>query len=135
MSIPMVVTTVSGLSPMPEPIPQAVVATFLSPVAAKPLLVGFAIGLHLLYGGIFGALLTVTTRPVTIWKGLGLGILLWAITQVLVLPLLGWGVFGSAITPKIAVMTLVLHLVYGATLGFALSRSTPGAGTASATAG
>jgi len=35
----------------------------------------------------------------------------------------GWGVFGTAITPKIAVATLVLHLIYGATLGWGLRRS------------
>lgn len=30
------------------------------------------------------------------------------------------GLFGTAITPAIAVATLVLHLIYGATLGWLL---------------
>ena len=37
--------------------------------------------------------------------------------EVVFLPFLGWGFFGVAITPRIAVATLILHLVYGATLG------------------
>lgn len=135
MSIPMVLATVAGISPMPEPIPRAVIATILGSTAAKPLLVGLAAGLHLLYGGIFGALLTATTRPVTIWKGIGLGIILWAIMQVIVLPLLGWGAFGTGITPKIAVATLVLHLVYGASLGLALSTRTAEDSTTAPTTG
>ncbi len=83
-----------------------------------PLILLLAILAHLLYGGIWGAILTGVTRPVTLWKGLGLGIILWLIMQIVFLPLLGWGFFGSAITPKIAIATLVLHLVYGAMLGW-----------------
>jgi hypothetical protein len=37
-------------------------------------------------------------------------------------PFLGWGAFGAAITPIIAVATLVLHLVYGATFGWLMDR-------------
>ena len=42
--------------------------------------------------------------------------------QVLVLPLLEWGVFGMEITPIITVATSVLHLVYATTLGWLLDR-------------
>jgi hypothetical protein len=45
--------------------------------------------------------------------------------ELMVLPLLGWGVFGSAITPKIAIATLALHLVYGGTLGWGLNKISP----------
>ena len=55
-------------------------------------------------------------------KGLGLGLFLWLVVQVAVLPLLGWGLFGTAVTPKIAVATLVLHLIHGGALGWGLSR-------------
>jgi hypothetical protein len=51
-------------------------------------------------------------------KGLLLGVMLWAVMQVLWLPFLGWGMFGSAVTPKIAGATLVLHLIYGGTVGW-----------------
>ncbi|MBS1271014.1 MAG: hypothetical protein MAGBODY4_00143 [Candidatus Marinimicrobia bacterium] len=56
------------------------------------------------------------------------GTILWLIMQVIWLPILGWGIFGSNITPKIAVATLILHLIYGGTLGWLFARN---AGTAS----
>jgi uncharacterized membrane protein YagU involved in acid resistance len=77
---------------------------------------------HLSYGGVAGANLAALSRPVTVWKGLGWGVLLWLVMQVAVFPLLGWGLFGVAINPRIAVATLVLHLVYGATLGLLMDR-------------
>lgn len=118
----MLVATVTGASPMPEPIPKAVVATLFGSGLPKPVLLVLVVGLHLGYGGFFGAVLARVTQPVTIWKGLGLGVVLWAVMQLTFLPFLGWGVFGIAITPKIAVATLVLHVVYGGLLGWALDR-------------
>lgn len=121
MSVFMVIATVSGVSPIPEPIPKAMVVAILGS-APKPVVMGLAIGLHLAYGGAFGALLARAARPVTLASGLGLGVALWVVMQVAYLPSLGWGAFGTAITPKIAVATLVLHLVYGTVLGWTVDR-------------
>lgn len=121
----MVIAVVSGLSPMPQPVPKAVVAQLFGNGVPKPMLMVFAIGLHLGYGGFFGAILAQCAEPVTIRNGLAIGVALWALMQVTFLPFLGWGLFGTAITPKIAVGTLVLHLVYGGVLGWALNRDTP----------
>lgn len=82
-----------------------------------------SVGSHLGYGGFFGAVLTRVSPEARLKEGLILGILLWLIMQLVVLPILDWGVFGTAITPKIAVATLMLHLMYGATLGWGLQRS------------
>lgn len=122
MSILMLLAVASGKSPMPQPIPKAVVAQLFGNGLPKPALMALAIGLHLGYGGVFGAILAWFARPVTLWKGLALGVALWALMQVIFLPFLGWGLFGTAITPRIAVATLVLHLVYGGVLGWALDR-------------
>jgi len=89
-----------------------------------PLIMVLAAGSHLVYGGIWAALLIQVTDRVTIWKGLGLGIFLWLLMQVVVLPLIGWGLFGAAITPKIAAATLILHLIYGALVGWLVDRRT-----------
>ena len=83
-----------------------------------------AAGSHLVYGGIWAALLTQVIARITIWKGLGLGVFLWLLMQVAVLPFIGWGLFGTTITPKIAVATLVLHLIYGALVGWLVDRAT-----------
>jgi len=124
MSIIMLIGMGTGMSPIPEPIPAAIAKGLLGN-APKPLIMGFAIITHFGYGAFWGAVLFywIKTKG-TVWHGLGWGVFLWLIMELIVLPLLGWGVFGSAITPKIAVATLVLHLIYGATLGWGLSRIT-----------
>lgn len=131
MSLLMAVGAVSGASPIPEPVPKALVTSLLGVSGPMPFVVGLAIGLHLAYGGVFGALLAAGGRPVTLAKSLGLGVALWLLMGLLFLPALGWGVFGTAVTPTVAVATLALHLVYGAVLGLAFGRDSAGRSTAS----
>ena len=123
MSIPMIAATATGLSPMTKPIPASIIGMLFGAGIPKPLLIVLAAGSHLIYGGAWAAALTVLRRR-TVWTGVALGIGLWLIMQLVVLPILGWGVFGTAITPKIAAATLVLHLIYGATTGYLLQRFT-----------
>lgn len=127
MSVLMLAGMVTGQSPIPEPIPRAIVATLLGDRAPKPVTIALAVGLHLACGGVFGAALARFAAPATVAKGLGLGVGLWLVMGVAFLPFLGWGAFGTAIAPSIAVATLLLHLVYGATLGWALAREGPDA--------
>jgi hypothetical protein len=122
MSIVMILAMLAGVSPMPKPIPIALVARTLGEGIPKPVLMALGIVLHLGYGGLFGGLLAISTRAVTVLKALALGVGLWLLMQVLWLPYLGWGVFGTNLTPKIAVATLVLHLIYGGTLGALADR-------------
>ena len=82
----------------------------------------FRAAAHLLYGGIFGGVLALVTYPVTVWKGVLLGVMLWLLMQVFWLPFLGWGPFGVAVTPIIAGATLLLHVIYGATMGWLIDR-------------
>lgn len=122
MSALMLAATATGMSPMPKPIPAAIMGTILGGAVAKPVVMAAAILAHLGYGGFWGGVLASATRPVTLAKGIGLGVALWLLMQIAVLPFLGWGVFGAAVTPKIAGATLLLHLVYGATLGWLVDR-------------
>ena len=122
MSIPMMIGMATGVAPMPEPIPKALVSLVFGAGLPAPLLMALSAGSHLGYGGVFGALLARLYPEAGIWEGLGLGVLLWLVMEIVVLPVLGWGFFGAAITPKIAVATLVLHLIYGAALGWGLRR-------------
>lgn len=123
MSMLVVLGGRSGLSPIPEPIPKAIVTAVLGVSEPKPIGIGLAVGLHLAYGGAFGAVLADRVRPVTAAKGALLGIVLWVVMGLIVLPVLGWGIFGTTITPKIAVATFFLHLVYGTVLGGVLDRT------------
>lgn len=122
MSAVMIVGMLSGLSPMPEPIPVAILGKILGGGLPKPALMALGAVAHLAYGGTFGGVLAAVTAPVTVWKGVVLGVALWLVMQVIWLPFLGWGMFGMAITPMIAGATLVLHVVYGATTGWLIDR-------------
>jgi hypothetical protein len=122
MSVVMLAGTVSGRSPMPKPIPVALVATIFGAGLPKPALVLLGAAAHLLYGGTFAGVLALVARPITIWKGIGLAVVLWLVMQLVWLPVLGWGVFGIGITPAIAVATLMLHLIYGVTAGWLIDR-------------
>jgi hypothetical protein len=121
MSIVLIIGYLTGLTPMPTPIPKAVVTMVLGKGIPKPLI----IGAHLLYGAVAGLVLVSIAQPVTLEKGLSYGIVLWLIMDLLVLPFIGWGIFGLAITPRIAVATLIIHLVYGTTIGLVVDRHTP----------
>ena len=127
MSVIMVIGYATGVAPMPKPIPAAIVGKIVKGVIGAeapplPAIMALAIISHFTYGGFWGAVLAALTGRATIWKGLGLGLILWLLMQVVVFPFLGWGFFGIAITPRIAVATLILHLVYGFTLGLLMDR-------------
>ncbi len=122
MSLIMLIGMATGVSPIPEPIPLAIAKGILGSVP-QPALMAFAIITHFGYGAFWGVLLFNWLKEQgNIWHGLGCGVFLWLIMELIVLPWLGWGLFGSAITPKIAAATLVLHLIYGGTLGWGLKR-------------
>lgn len=124
MSALMLAGTAAGASPMPKPVPVALVAHTLGSIP-KPAVMVLAVIAHLAYGAAAGALLAGLVARVTVWIGLGYGVVLWAAMGLVMLPYLGWGLFGTAQTPRIAVATLVLHLVYGLTLGLLLDRRSP----------
>ena len=113
----------TGLSPMPKPIPVALMGKLFGGGLPKAALMVLGVVSHLAYGGVWGGVLARLSSPVTVGKGVVLALILWLGMQVVVLPFLGWGVFGSSLTPRIAVATLVLHLVYGITLGVLVDRN------------
>lgn len=122
MSIVMILGRITGMAPMPAPIPAAIVGKIFGTGLPKPLFMLLTVVSHLTYGGFWGGVLWGVTKRVTLWNALALGGVLWLIMQIIVLPFLGWGVFGIAITPKIAVATFVLHMIYGGTLGWLGTR-------------
>ncbi len=121
MSVFMIVGMKTGVSPMPKLVPVAVVATWAVFLPAwQAMVLGF--GAHFLYGGFWAGLTTLMARRVTVWHGLALGIGLWVFMGWIFLPFIGWGNFGSAVDPRIAWATLILHLVYGVTFGALADR-------------
>lgn len=117
MTIIMITGTVLQMSPMPAPIPIAIAKWILGDLP-KPILVIVGMLSHFVYGGMAGIIFSILLKDaVHLWKGLIWGIILWIGMQIIILPLLGWGFFGAEVSPKIAVATLILHLIYGGVLG------------------
>jgi hypothetical protein len=126
MSCLMVLVYLVGASAMPEPMPIAplarlIAATFRTRETAPGVMVA-AIPIHLAYGGFWAGLVTASTRRVTWWKGLALGVGLWAIFFVFFVPMAGLATFRVATTGTVWISTLVLHLVYGVTFGLLAQR-------------
>lgn len=116
MTVVMVAGMVSGLSPIPKPIPVALTARVLGPGTAPAVLMVVGLVAHLIFGGFWAGVLWLVARPVSVVKVAALSVALWLFMQTVVLPILGWGVFGVRVTPGVWAATLLLHLVYGATL-------------------
>lgn len=122
MTAVMLAGLLSGVSPIPRPIPIALAAWVLGAVP-QPVLAVTGMVAHFGYGGVAGAVFAaVLGRRTGLLTGLGFGVLLWLGMGLIFLPLLGWGLFGTAVTPRVALATLVLHLIYGAVLGWGSAR-------------
>lgn len=77
-----------------------------------------------LLGGVFGYFVAQDVFfQATIKSAVVFSIIPWLIMVFVVLPMMGKGVLGVRMGPMLSVgmMTLILHLVYGASLGYALS--------------
>ncbi len=69
------------------------------------------------WGGLFAIIGKSLPGDSYIIKGLLFGILAWVLMMVMVMPMAGAGFFGLSLGMMAPVMTLMLHLVYGAVLG------------------
>ena len=80
---------------------------------------------HFGFGALMGVLFAFFSEPMTLAKGVGFATLVWLAMQITFIPWLGWGDFAfihssafahSSVWPFLW-YTLILHLVYGVTLG------------------
>ena len=123
MTLLMVVCIVLGLSAAFRPFPvelthRAFPSLHLLSLTLVTLL------LHFGYGAAAGALYAFLARPMSVGRGLAFGLALWVVMQVSFVPLgYGWLEFGLGQGhPWPALFALVLHLCYGATLGWLGAR-------------
>ena len=130
MFIPMMILT-KGLGVAPFEMPPSAALLYsqgMPPMPGGPVL-------HFVYG-IFWAVLFFAyfKKPYTLKQALGLSLLMWLIMQLVLAPLIGWGLFGTGAgylegtplalgpTPKYLLVTLVFHLIYGLVLGLMAKR-------------
>ena len=112
-----------GIAPFNMP-PSAAFLQSLG-ITPKPL----ALIIHFSYGAIAAVFLhEVFKNKSKVVYGIGLAFVMWLIMMLVVSPIIGWGIFGAdagsidgelalSSTPKYIISTLILHLIYGLTIG------------------
>ena len=100
--------------------PELDIIAMLSAMMGSGLAMGWVA--HFMIGSIVWGVLFAFLAPklpgVSFWlKGVYFGIVAWVLMMVVVMPMAGAGFFGMKFGMVAPVMTLVLHLIYGAVLG------------------
>jgi hypothetical protein len=80
---------------------------------------------HFAYGALWSGLLAASTSRVTWWKGMVVGLGLWVIMLVFWLPMGGADVFQVAARGAAWGWSLLVHLVYGISIGALAGRHEP----------
>lgn len=100
--------------------PELDVTAMLSATMGAPAPMGwighFMIG-TIAWGGGFALLCGVIPGPGAVTKGILFGIAAWLGMMVMVMPMAGAGLFGMGFGIMAPMMTLVLHILFGAVLG------------------
>lgn len=112
LSVLMVMKQAMGLMPELDPIGM------ISQMLGVSSLVGWV--MHFMIGAMWGIAFAVTSRmfPGAFWlKGMLFSAVPWLIMMIAMMPLAGAGFFGLDLGMAAPIMTLMLHLVFGAVLG------------------
>lgn len=103
----------SGVSPLPRPLGLAFAETLLA--TKLPLPVGLLF--HTAWVTLFTFVYVVLFRDaLTFMRALWLAAALWVLALVFFFPVVGWGVLGLAVTPKLIVAAAVPHFLFAAFL-------------------
>lgn len=81
----------------------------------------FVIG-AVIYGLAFANLGSVLPGGSNVVKGISLGVIGWLIMMIALMPMMGAGFFAMNMGMMAMVATLVLHVIFGAVLGFAYNK-------------
>ncbi len=119
LSMIMVAKGMMGL--MPELNIIVMLSSMLSAAPAIGWTVHFIIGV-LIWGLAFGAAQKVLPGISVVTKGISFGIAAWFMMMLMVMPMAGAGLFGLNMGMMAPLMTLMLHAIYGAVLGFAFGK-------------
>ena len=123
LSALMVMKSMMGL------MPQLDIAKMIAGMMGSPdspmigWIVHFMIGI-VVYGVAIAVLGEHLPGDSAVAHGIGLGVIGWLIMMVVMMPMAGAGIFGMAMGIMAPVMTLILHLIFGAVLGWVYGRST-----------
>lgn len=114
LSLLMVMKSAVGIMPTLDVI--VMLSGMMGGVAALAWAAHFMIG-SVLWGGAFGALHENLPGSKSWQKGVALGVGAWLLMMLFVMPMVGGGFFGFGLGVSAPLMTLMLHIVFGAVLG------------------
>ncbi|MDR1994994.1 DUF6789 family protein [Azonexus sp.] len=129
LSLLMLIKGVMGVMPVLNPV--AMLSNMVHSMMGMPdspiigWLMHFMIG-TVLWGILFALIYQRLPGRDALTKGLSFSVLAWLLMMLLPMPMSGAGVFGLNLGMMVPVMTLVLHLIWGAVLGYTYGRLTTG---------
>lgn len=128
LSVLMVLKSMMGVMPQLDVI--AMLGSMMGTGAAMGWVAHFVIG-AVLWGGAFALLYDRIPGSSAVIRGIVFGIAAWVIMMVAVMPMAGAGFFGMGLGLMAPIMTLILHIIFGAVMGFVYEkRAHPGAASA-----
>ena len=102
-----------GISPLPKPLGLA----FAETLAGRPLPLPVGLLFHVAYVTFWSvAFVFVFRQALTLLNALILGLILWVFVLAFFFPVVGWGFFGLAVSPKLIVASLVPHVLFAVIL-------------------
>lgn len=122
LSVLMVAKGMMGI--MPELDITAMIAMMMGAPLVIGWLVHFMIG-TLAWGGGFALLYSSTPGGSSVVKGIVFGVVAWLAMMIMVMPMAGAGFFGMNFGIMAPMMTLILHIIFGATLGAVYAARVP----------
>ena len=114
LSAMMVIKGMMGV--MPELDVAAMIGMMMGAPVAVGWIIHFMIG-TIAWGGGFALLYDVIPSDSAVGKGIVFGVAAWLGMMIMIMPMAGAGFFGMNMGVMAPVMTLVLHIVFGAVLG------------------
>ncbi len=127
LSMIMVAKGMMGL--MPELDVIGMLSSMMNTAPAVGWVMHFMIGM-LAWGLGFVAFHRFLPGSSDISKGISFGVAAWFMMMLAIMPMAGAGLFGLKMGPVAPMMTLMLHVIYGAVLGFVYSKLGQGESTA-----
>ena len=119
LSVLMLLEGMMGL--MPELDVIAMLSAMMKGPAAMGWIGHFMVG-TVVWGGSFAILKEYIPGGSMIGKGIVFGVIAWLLMMIMIMPMAGAGLFGMNMGMMAPVMTLVLHVIFGAVLGIVYER-------------
>jgi uncharacterized membrane protein YagU involved in acid resistance len=119
LSVLMLLKGMMGL--MPELDVIAMLSAMMKGPAAMGWIGHFMVG-TVVWGGSFAILNEYIPGGSMIGKGIVFGVIAWLLMMIMIMPMAGAGLFGMNMGMMAPVMTLVLHVIFGAVLGIVYEK-------------